>query len=141
MEIEIIPYIDDHRDALRQVYLRARLQAFPWLAPATFKFEDFDKATEGELILIALCENRPAGFVSWWAPENFVHNLFIDPDYIKKGLGRTLLWECLNRTGKPARLKCLIDNKNAMEFYQHLGWKLHSKGQSDDGEFALLVFE
>ena len=141
MKIDIVQFTADHIDALRRVFLRARLLAFQSVANTdTFRLTDFDRAIEGETVIVALCDGKPVGFASWWQPDNFLHNLFIDPEYSYKGLGQMLLQRCLHSIGRPARLKCLVDNRNAIEFYQHFGWQLEATGQSEDGDYALMVY-
>lgn len=140
MKIDIVPFSGDHLDALRGVFLRARLHTFQSADIDPFKLTDFDRTIEGEIVIVALCNGEPVGFASWWEPDNFLHNLFIDPDYSKQGLGRMLLQECLRNIGRPARLKCLVKNRNAMEFYRHLGWQSYTTGQSEDGEYALMIY-
>ena len=142
MKIEIVQLSDDHKDALRRVFLCARLLAFP-SAPNTdsFKLTDFDRAIEGETVIVVLCDGKPVGFASWWEADNFLHNLFIDPDYSNKGLGRLLLQKCLSSIGRPASLKCLVHNRNAMEFYQHMEWQVHATGESEEGEYALMIYK
>ena len=40
--------------------------------------------------------------------------------------------------GRPARLKCLVQNTRAISFYRAKGWKKVGEGSSEDGEYHLL---
>jgi GNAT superfamily N-acetyltransferase len=131
-------YSSEHTEKLRHIYLNSRKLAFPWVDPASLKPEDFDEAIREEEVLVALKDNIPIGFIAWWLPDNFIHSLFVDPEYIGKGIGKSLLKVCLQRTGRPATLKCLKANKKALEFYKSQGWEIISEGESEDGEYFLL---
>jgi GNAT superfamily N-acetyltransferase len=134
----IVEYSSEHTERLRHIYLNSRKLAFPWIDPVSLKLEDFDEAIREEEVLVALKGNIPIGFIAWWLPDNFIHSLFIDPEFIGKGVGKSLLKTCLKRTGKPATLKCLKANKKALKFYEFQNWKIISEGESDDGDYYLL---
>lgn len=125
-------------DALRDIYLRSRAATFTWLDAAKLRREDFDEATREEPMLVAMSGNDLTGFISWWPPENFVHNLFVDPAYARRGIGQALLSECLQQIGRPATLKCVKLNEPALAFYRALGWSIAGEGTSDHGEYYLL---
>jgi ribosomal protein S18 acetylase RimI-like enzyme len=125
---------------LRQLYLDSRVQTFMWLDVSTFKLDDFDKATQDEELLVAISDERPIGFISWWPPGNFIHNLYVDPRFCRQGIGKALLTRCLEKLDRPATLKCLQQNTNAVSFYQTQGWVIKEEGTSDEGAYFLLIF-
>ncbi|MCF2501202.1 GNAT family N-acetyltransferase [Dyadobacter chenhuakuii] len=131
-------YSNEHTEALRDVFFRSRCHAFYWVNPSEFQLGDFDQSIVGENVLVAVHESRPVGFVSWWAPGNFIHNLFVDPDFHGQGIGTALLDSCLKVIGRPATLKCLTANQSAMDFYLRKKWTVVEKGDSTEGEFLLL---
>lgn len=126
---------------LREIFLQLRRETFHWNDPAIYRLEDFDTQTEGERMLVGEIDGQVAGFISWWAPENFIHHLYIDAACKRRGLGRALLEACLRRIGRPAQLKCVSRNANALAFYHALGWKSIATGCSDEGEYQLLQLE
>ena len=65
---------------------------------------DFDKDTIEEYILL-------------------IHNLFVHPDFIGKGVGTQLVTNAIEKMGKPVRLKCVSENHKALMFYEKSGWK------------------
>jgi GNAT superfamily N-acetyltransferase len=138
---EIVEYNPEHTEKLRRIYLDSRISAFPWLDPVSLKLEDLDETIREEEVLVALHERTPIGFIAWWPPDNFIHSLFIDPEFTGKGVGRFLLQTCLQRTGRPATLKCLKANQKALDFYKSQHWKIISDGESDDGSYCLLGFD
>jgi ribosomal protein S18 acetylase RimI-like enzyme len=139
MEFNIIHFTEAHTDQLRGVYLSGRNHAFPRISN-TYELHDFDRDTEGEKILIAVAGQVSVGFVSWWEPDNFIHCLYVLPDFHRFGIGKSLLLACLERIGRPARLKCVRDNEPAMQFYQSLGWSTVETGESPEGMYALMQY-
>jgi GNAT superfamily N-acetyltransferase len=124
--------------ALRRIYQHARQVAFPWIDPAAFRLDDFDQATQGEQLLVATDKLHPIGFIAWWPPDNFIHSLFVDPPFMGKGVGKSLLRACLAEIGRPATLKCKTANERALQFYYSQGWRPIDKPESTDGSYLLL---
>ncbi|UOQ54969.1 GNAT family N-acetyltransferase [Hymenobacter cellulosivorans] len=137
----LVEYAAHHAEPLRQLYLRARQQAFTWLDSTQFALADFDAATQGETILVALDQEKPVGFVAWWPPDNFVHSLFVAPEQAGQGIGKALLQACLARVGRPATLKCLQANDPALRFYERQGWVITEAGDSAEGPYFLLALQ
>lgn len=109
--------------ALRLIYLESRRKSFHWTDIEEMTLEDFDKDTVGEYIILAEENNRILGFASLYLPENFIHNLFVHPDFSGKGVGGELLNASIEKMNKPLRLKCVSKNEKAMKFYEKKGWK------------------
>jgi GNAT superfamily N-acetyltransferase len=131
-------YNSSYDDDLRRIYLESRQQTFHWLDTSAYQLNDFDQATQDEAIRVALVEEKPVGFISWYEPDYFIHNLFINQAYTKQGIGKALLNCCLAEIGRPARLKCLQQNLNALKFYQSQGWRIEAEGDSEDGPYYLM---
>ncbi len=127
-EIEFIPFDEEYRAALSEIYLNSRRETFYWVSPEEFQPEDFAKDTEGETLLIALYRKRPIGFISIWRQDNFIHHLYVDSRFKKLGAGKRLLTEGLKLISRPARLKCIIQNEDACRFYEKLGWRKENSG-------------
>lgn len=127
-DIEIIPFDEEYRAALSEIYLNSRRETFYWVSPEEFQPEDFTKDTEGETLLIALYRKRPIGFISIWRQDDFIHHLYVDSRFKKLGAGKRLLTEGLKLISRPARLKCIIQNEDACRFYEKLGWRKENSG-------------
>lgn len=106
-----------------------------------FALQDFDDQTKDENIWVAETETLIIGFVSVWTPDNFVHHLFVHPDYIRKGIGKSLLNFCVSGIPKPLTLKCFENNVNALVFYASQGWKIKGKGSDSFENYFLLEFK
>ncbi|OZT14453.1 GNAT family N-acetyltransferase [Priestia aryabhattai] len=107
---------------LRFIYLKSRSRHFHWLNPEVLQLEDFDRDTTGEHILVAEIDRKIAGFVSLYLPDNFIHCLFVHPDYSRKGVGTALLDASIQNMNTPLRLKCVSKNDKALLFYKKNGW-------------------
>ncbi len=120
--------------ALRELFLRSRRETFTWQPCHLFQLADFDAQTEGERILVADVDGDLAGFLSVWEPDAFIHHLYVDRAFLRRGIARTLLNTLTGRH----RLKCLVRNEGALRFYDAMGFVEVGRGTSDDGDFVLL---
>ena len=124
--IDIRPFEVGDKAALSQIYFKCRLDTFHWVPREEFRIEDFEKDTDGEVILVAIHDSTPIGFASVWKQDNFLHHLYVDPEHQNRGVGKRLLNEALNRIGRPARLKCVVKNSKACQFYEMNNWNIES---------------
>jgi ribosomal protein S18 acetylase RimI-like enzyme len=125
-------------DSLRNIFLKERQTTFSWVDTATFNLQDFDVETEAEYILIAISDNIVMGFISMWVEDNFIHHLYVDQKYHRKGIGTQLLKAALNKSDFPVTLKCLENNTLAVNFYKNKGFIEKEKGQSEQGTYILF---
>jgi len=108
--------------------------------PRRVAVDDLREQTRGELLLLATLERNPAGFISVWRPEWFVHHLFVDPSWQGRGIGGRLL-EHVSRLADrhPLRLKCQTENRAAIRFYERHGFRAtESRGCDAFGEWVGL---
>ena len=138
MNITVREFVESDREALRELFVAARNKAFTWALSSGFKSEDFDNFTKGERVLVAVQGNRQTGFASIWEPDNFLHNLFVHPEYQKIGVGKRLL-ACCDKffLGTPT-LKCLKANDHARQFYQSQGWSVRNEAEGPEGPYLLM---
>ncbi len=87
-----------------------------------FQLEDFDRDMVGEHLLVAELDDKVVGFVSLDLPDNFIHCLFVHPDYSRKGVGTALVDASIQKMNPPLRLKCVSKNDKALLFYKKKGW-------------------
>lgn len=136
--IRVRPFTEGDRDALRALFVTSRDAAFVWDPPGAHRLQDFDAATAGEIVLVALLDELPVGFASIWAPESFLHNLFVHPAFQGRGVGSALLEACGPHFRSPATLKCLKHNRDALRFYRSRGWTIRGEGENDGGAYLIL---
>jgi ribosomal protein S18 acetylase RimI-like enzyme len=140
MEITISEIVKDDIIILQQLFLSVRQQTFVWLDTSFYQLTDFNEETKGELILVAKCDDKIAGFISVWTPDAFIHHLYIKKEYQGAGIGTALLKEVKNRFSVSIRLKCLKDNKVAIDFYKKNEFKEKETGIGDNGEFGVFEY-
>ena len=132
------PFAEKDRAILEVIYRDCRSEA-TWLLPGAKEQSNFSRDTEGETLLVAVGSNdEPAGFVSVWEPDSFIHHLYVRSSVRARGVGQLLLKSLNGRIPKPWRLKCLRANSEAFGFYLSKGWMEVSSGLSEDGPFAML---
>ncbi|MGE7695728.1 N-acetyltransferase family protein [Lysinibacillus sp. NPDC094177] len=125
---------------LRKIYLESRRKNFHWAASEEMTLDDFDNDTIEEHIIVAEEDNRLLGFASLYLPDNFIHNLFINPNYFGKGIGGQLLNASIEKMNKPLRLKCVSENHKALKFYEKNGWKkVIEEGEKE--KYWVMIYE
>jgi GNAT superfamily N-acetyltransferase len=126
----------------QQIYQTARAFAFYWIDPKKFRLRDFSADIKGESIGVAEELNcGVVGFVGIWLPDNFIHHLYVSPERHRRGIGKALLDHALAQVGRPARLKCQRQNRNACQFYRHLGWRPGETGYDSIGDWIEFIFD
>lgn len=136
MEIKKVTQNDYPR--LRKLYLDVRRERFTWLDPAALREEDFDADTEGEDIYGAWAEGELAGFITVWAPDAFIHLLFVGAKFRGRRIGTELLRTAARTYGLPLTLKCVKENRQAVNFYLAHGWTIEDEGKSPEGAYYLM---
>lgn len=121
-KIEIKPATAADRQALAEIYLIDRQQDFPWVADPQLK--DFDHDSRGEFILVAWIDGHRAGFCSLYRLANFIHLLFVSPDFRHRQVGERLLTEMRQYATEPLTLKCVMANEAALRFYDQVGFQI-----------------
>jgi GNAT superfamily N-acetyltransferase len=132
----IRPATPDDRVELADIYLAVRRTTFLWVDPGHFRKDDFTEDSRGEQVLV--CEDgrgRIAGFLTLWAPDNFIHMLYVRAAFQDRGVGTALLEALPEWPTRRYRLKCLAHNKRALSFYQARGFKIVGNGWSPEGSY------
>lgn len=135
------PFVASDGPALRELFIRSRMNAFPWRPTDAFRLVDFDEQTKDEFILVAENDGIAVGFLSLWQPDEFIHHLFVDPSWMRGGVGSALLHALPGWSTKRYRLKCLNRNVPALAFYSHHGFIEIDSGVGEDGDYRLMEFD
>ena len=139
-----IRIFEPRRDQPRcqQIYTTVRAATFCWVSPKRFKESDFAPDIRGEQLLVAEHGlNGVVGFVGIWMPDNFIHHLYVLPEFHRIWIGRALLEAALKIIARPAKLKCQSANKNACQFYRHLGWREGEQGIDEIGRWIEFILD
>jgi len=138
--LNIRAFKESDRPVLQQIYLEARRHTWTWLDARAWQREDFDNVTQDESIWVAELAGRPIGFASVWVADNFLHHLFVSPQTQGHGVGSALLQHVQHKFTDTGSLKCLLENSHALTFYQRHGWHIEARGDSPDGQYALMLY-
>lgn len=106
--------------AVAAIYLKDRQLYFPWVAKPALA--DFNHDSKGEALFVAEIDGQIAGFVSLYRVMDFIHLLFIAPEYRRQGVGHALLTVMRREAKGPLTLKCVMTNEDALKFYASEGF-------------------
>jgi hypothetical protein len=82
-----------------EIYVRAGRAAFTCADPELFQASNILAwAEQGETLYLAFDHGRPVGMMSFSRPDNFIHNLFVDPGAQAAAPARRC---CSSRMGSP----------------------------------------
>ncbi len=129
MEVSVRELVEADRETLRRVHVAARDATFVWARPGAHWLKDFDKNTAGERVLVAVCSGVPLGFAAIWEPDSFLHSLFVDPDFQRRGVGGALLAACEKYFSQAPTLKYIKASESVQRFYLSQGWRVIGQGQ------------
>lgn len=138
MQIRLFEEAD--RPFLRTLFLAARRRNWTWLDGQAWQLEDFDAVIIGETVLVAEVEGHRAGFAGVLDNDNFLHSLYVDPEFQGRGVGSALLERVHQRFTSTGALKCLMENQSALTFYLKHGWQREALGESEQGKYVLMHF-
>lgn len=132
------PFAEPDREALEAIYRECRAEA-AWLPPVAREDSDFARDTAGETLFVAAgTDDNPLGFLSVWAPDRFVHHLYVRSESRNRGIGKALLGYLRTQLPMPWKLKCLTANDAALAFYESQGWRNVSSDVGAEGPYFVL---
>ncbi|MBP2228346.1 GNAT family N-acetyltransferase [Azospirillum agricola] len=121
-----------------EIFLHGRRTAFSWHPADRFGLDDYYDCVQEDEVMVAEVDGLVVGFVSIDESERFIHNLFIDAAWHKRGIGSALLREALALLQGSAQLACAARNAAARAFYEHKGWTPVPPPPSDHPEPLVL---
>ena len=110
-------------EQLKNLFLITRRTTFTLQPSENFQLNDYMESVAGEEVWVSEKNGIITGFISMWLQDNFIHNLFIHPDWQGLGIGGQLLKTAEERLLSPMELKVKTENLKACKFYQKHGWE------------------
>lgn len=131
-KFQIIPYSNNHRAQLIDVWEKSVLATHSFLIPSDF--ESIKKLVQSmdfsELDVFCLIQSdNLIGFIGVF--DFKIEMLFLSPDYIGKNLGRMLLEYAVNEL-KANKVDVNEQNIHAVGFYQKFGFVAYERTELDD---------
>ena len=124
---------DTEHNACARVFLAGYRQAFPDHPSDYYVPQRYYESIAGEEQWVAEVGGEIVAVLSIFWPENFIHSLYVAPDWQGRGIGRRLLTAVLTNARGDCELKCDRANEPAIAFYRHLGWREVGEGTADTG--------
>jgi GNAT superfamily N-acetyltransferase len=121
------------------LFERVANQAMPWLARETQDAAAFLAAAADETVWVAAAEGRLVGLAALYAPDSFLHMLFVDAAWQGRGVGRALLDTVAAAAAGPLSLKVQHRNAAARRFYARSGFVEAGRGGPDAAPWLRLV--
>ena len=112
------------------IYVDVLRETFTWVPPDRHREADFYRAAREEEIYVALDADRIVGLAALFAPQNFLHSLYVAER--GRGIGKALLDHVARTLDGPLQLKCQAANTRAQAFNAREGFRVTERG-SDDG--------
>ncbi len=137
-DISIRDFVAGDTEACAGIFDRAWHAGHPY-APREIDVVAFAMETKDERVLVAEAAGKIAGFVSLYAPEAFVHHLYVEPGCQGRGIGRALLQRAVALAGGKATLKCQLRNPQTLRFYRRLGWRESETGEAEFGPWVMMM--
>jgi len=137
-EFIIREYRSEDFDAVTILWRISREKSIPefQLEKGHFFFEDRDyfqkQIIKNNQIWVVVSQNYPVGFMAM--NNDFVDQLYIDPDHQRRGIGRSLLKLARERSPEHVWLYTLQVNASARAFYEKNGFVAEKFGISPPPE-------
>lgn len=108
--------------ALAALYERVASVTFAYDYSRTLRAEQYAALVRGEDVWVLELAGEIIGFAGYYAPEHFLHSLYISYDQHRKGYGRQMLQFLLEHYGHAHDLKVDRINGPALQFYRRMGY-------------------
>ena len=108
-------------EQLEKLFLLTRIYNFTSRPIDHFQIGDYADSVKDDQVWLGERNNIIVGFVSIYLADNFIHNLFVHPNFQQGGIGSMLLKKARSNLQKPMTLKIAIDNLKACSFYEKHG--------------------
>lgn len=125
-QLTIRPYCGQDWSRIAAIHDSARKQELAW-AGLSGAFLPLETAAEREglfdyTVQVAELDGLVVGFTAYTQEE--LAWLYVDPDYMGRGVGKSLVQYVLDHTARPLSIEVLYGNLPALGLYQSMGFAL-----------------
>lgn len=124
--------------ACARLYVEVCDADFHWRPAGFFRAQEFLGYAEHEELWVAEPDGAIAGFLSYFAPEHFLHSLYVRRGARGQGIGAALIAHARAHYGVPHSLKVDVPNEAARRFYERLGYAEIRSGTTDGVDWIEL---
>ena len=117
--------------ACAALYARVARDTFTWFDSSELTDQPFWEAAPHEALYVAELDGRLAGFASLYAPDNFLHSLYVEEEARGRGVGSALFAHVRLYTDGVLSLKVQKRNSGAVDFYRKRGLAIAGEGDTD----------
>lgn len=130
--------VSDEIAVCARLYVEIGRQHFTWQPDSHFQADEFLRSASEEEVWIACRGRWIDAFLSYYAPEHFLHFLFVDRDRRGHGIGSALVGHVRQHYRTPHTLKVQVPNEAARRFYAALGYAEAGRGVSGGVGWLLM---
>ena len=121
---------------LASIHVRSRTTAMPWMALVHDETETRDWMEHHVLahqhVLVAERDGAVVGFAA--VHDDWLEQLYLEPEAIGTGVGRSLLEAAQALRPDGLQLWCFTENHRARRFYERAGFELVEQGDGSGNE-------
>lgn len=129
--------VQEH-SALAGIAVAAMRASFHWREADHWCEDVFLADAAGDDLYAAEVNGALVGVLGFYAPDNFIHSLFVAPSFQRRGVGAALLAEAMALATAPLSLKVDEPNPAARAFYARFGFVETGRGEADGVAWLLL---
>ena len=123
--------VPDEIEVCARLYVDIGEAEFHWRPAGFFQVAEFLGYAEAEELWVAETDGAIAGFLSYFAPEHFLHSLYIRRGARGQGVGAALIAHVRAHYGALHSLKVEVPNEGARRFYERLGYAEIGSGATE----------
>ena len=131
MALVVRPGFEADLAACAALYERVARDTFTWFESSELTDQPFWEAAPHEALYVAELDGHLAGFASVYAPDNFLHSLYVEEGARGRGVGSALFDHVCLYSGGVLSLKVQKRNPRAIYFYLKRGLVIASDGDVD----------
>jgi ribosomal protein S18 acetylase RimI-like enzyme len=141
-DVELVPFAEEHTEGLVDMWRASFERAVRVADPHPIEEQRaylLTKVVPSNEVLVAVADAAVVGFVA--ASGESIAQLYVHPDWQRRGLGTRLLQWAKDRSGGRLWLYTFARNRLARSFYESHGFRIVARGFEPEWRLADLRYE